>query len=264
MFAGHFGSSPALRRLLIVVWTLVCSPMLFIPIVGGVGNRVRRMRLGAWVTRAWARGMLRIIGVRIAAEGPMPPPGAFIASNHTSWLDILVLSAWTPTNFIAKKEVAQIPLIGFFAGYAGTLFLNRESRRDAHRMAQELHQLLAGGLCITLFPEGFCADGQQLMPFRASLFGAAAQLATPCVPVSIHYNLPAVIWNDGSSAALHCKQLLQARRSKLGSRRIVAHLHAGPAISNSHRKQLANQLQASVHATFVPYASPPGPSATKS
>jgi len=253
MFTGCFDLSPALRRPLIVAWTLLCSPLLFIPIFGGVGSRVRRMRLGAGVAHYWARGVLRILGVRISANGPAPPHGAFFASNHTSWLDILVLAAWSPTNFIAKKEVAQIPLIGFFAGYAGTLFLNRESRRDAHRMAQELRQLLAGGLCITLFPEGFCADGQKLMPFRASLFGAAAELGTPCVPISIHYNLAAVVWNDGSSAAEHCKLMLQARQAQLNGAPIVATLHSAAALSNPDRKQLARRIESTVHSMYQPY-----------
>ena len=87
--------------------------------------------------------MLRVFGVRFQASGPMPPRGAFLASNHTTWLDILVISAWMPTNFIAKKEVGHIPGIGFLSGLVGTLFLDRESQRDAHRLSQELRALLA-------------------------------------------------------------------------------------------------------------------------
>lgn len=212
------------------------------------------MRWGARVCHLWSRGLLRVFGVRLVIEGPPPPPGAFLTSNHTTWLDILVLSAWKPTNFIAKQEVAKIPGIGFLSGFAGTLFLNRESRRDAHRMAHELETLLAGGLEITLFPEGYCADGHSLLPFRPPLFGPAATLQTPCVPIAIRYDLPDVVWNDGSAVADHAARMLRARRANRGRAPIVATLRAAPPLHGSDRKLLARMVEEQVRQLFVPFA----------
>ena len=243
-----------MRLILAVLWTVLCTPLLIGPLLARLGGRVASMRWGARVCHVWARGMLRVFGVRFQASGPMPPRGAFLASNHTTWLDILVISAWMPTNFIAKKEVGHIPGIGFLSGLVGTLFLDRESQRDAHRLSQELRALLAGGLEITLFPEGYCADGHSLLPFRAPLFGAAAELQQPCVPLCIRYDLPQVVWNDGSGIGAHSRRMLKARRLDRGRAPIQATIQAAPAMRGSDRKLLARMIEEEVRKRFTPFA----------
>jgi 1-acyl-sn-glycerol-3-phosphate acyltransferase len=244
------------RFALVFVWTLVCTPLLVVPLGARLFGKVPSMRWGARVCHVWARGLLRVFGVKVHCEGPRPPRGAFLTSNHTTWLDILVLAAWQPTNFIAKREVARIPLLGFLSGFAGTLFLNRESRRDAHRLAQDLETLLAGGLEITLFPEGYCADGAELLPFRPPLFDAAARLQSPCVPIAIRYDLAAVAWNDGSPVGNHASRMLKARRADRGRAPIVATLISAPALRGSDRKLLARMVEEQVRKSFVPFARP--------
>lgn len=239
-----------------VLWTLACTPLLWWPVLCLVRGPVRSMRAGAWVCHVWARGLLRVLGVVIDVQGPEPPHGAFLVSNHVSWLDILVLAAWQPTNFVAKQEVAQIPAIGFLSRFVGTLFLNRESRRDAHRLAGDLRRYLADGAEITLFPEGYCADGHRLLPFKPSLLGAAAELGTPCVPVALSYDLQQVVWNDGSTAAAHAGRLMKARRLDRGRKPIRAKLVAGPAIIDRDRKQLTRRLAEEIAANFTPFAPP--------
>jgi len=242
------------RLILVVLWTLLCTPLVLAPLLARLGGRVASMRWGARACHVWARGLLRIFGVRIQVDGPAPPRGAFLASNHTTWLDILVLSAWTPTNFIAKKEVARIPGIGFLSGLVGTQFLDRESRRDAHRLASELRAMLHGGLEITLFPEGYCADGHSLLPFRPALFGAAAELQTPCVPIAVTYDLPQVVWNDGREISAHARHMLKARRLDRGRAPIQARIHVAPAMHGSDRKLLARMIEEEVRKRFRPFA----------
>jgi 1-acyl-sn-glycerol-3-phosphate acyltransferase len=244
------------RFALVFVWTLLCTPLLIVPIFARLFGKVPSMRWGARVCHVWARGLLRALGVRLQFEGPPPPRGAFLASNHTTWLDILVLAAWQPTNFIAKREVAKIPFLGVLSGFAGTLYLNRESRRDAHRLAQNLEALLVGGLEITLFPEGYCADGIDLLPFRPPLFDAAATLQSPCVPIAIRYDFAAVVWNDGSTVGNHASRMLKARKADRGRAPIVATLITGPALHGSDRKLLARMVEEQVRARFVPFARP--------
>lgn len=248
-----------MRLLLAVLWTLLCSPLLLGPVFARLGGRPLQMRLGSRVCQLWARGMLRVLGVRAVVDGPPPPREAFVASNHVSWLDILVIAAWRPTTFIAKKEVAHIPAIGFFAGLVGTLFLDRESRRDAHRLAQDLQTLLHGGAGVTLFPEGYCADGASLLPFRASLFAPAAQLALPCVPVAISYDFAPVVWNDGSTAAAHAGRLMRARAADRGRAPIRCRLRLGPALRARDRKDLAQRVRDEIEARFLPFALPSRP-----
>src|SRR5256885_13077216 len=59
-----------------------------------------------------------------------------MVSNHISWLDIPVLHAARHSRFISKSDVKGWPLIGTLATAAGTLYIERTSRRDARRMVQ--------------------------------------------------------------------------------------------------------------------------------
>ena len=53
------------------------------------------------------RKVCRILGIRLHIEGDVPPGPVLLVSNHTSWLDIPVLSAVAPVSFVAKSEVSR-------------------------------------------------------------------------------------------------------------------------------------------------------------
>ena len=51
--------------------------------------------------------------------------------------------------------------------------LAREKARTSHRQASDLGDRIAGGETIVLFAEGTTSDGNVVMPFKSTLFGAA-------------------------------------------------------------------------------------------
>jgi 1-acyl-sn-glycerol-3-phosphate acyltransferase len=213
------------------------------------------MKVGAIATRTWGRGMLRILGIKLRVEGDPPPPGSFVGCNHVSWVDILALGAPYPSTFVAKKEVRDLPLFGFLFKCAGTQFLNRESPRDAVRLGKKLKGLLEEGLTISVFPEGGCADGKELNPFKGSLLSAAAELGAPCVPAVLHYDVEEIVWNDDSAAVSHAKRLFQSMRTKYGGRKIQARIRFGKPIRESCRKKLTADLESAVRKMYEPMGS---------
>ena len=83
--------------------------------------------------QAWALRMLTLLGVRLELRGQPPVAGpVLLVANHISWLDILVMHAARHCRFVSKADVRHWPLIGTLADGAGTLYIERESRRDAH------------------------------------------------------------------------------------------------------------------------------------
>src|ERR1700744_6562094 len=56
----------------------------------------------AWLQDA-AAGVLKLIGMVVMAEGN-PPGHGLMASNHLSYLDVLVFASTTPCTFVAKRE----------------------------------------------------------------------------------------------------------------------------------------------------------------
>ncbi|CAN1496912.1 PlsC 1-acyl-sn-glycerol-3-phosphate acyltransferase [Burkholderiaceae bacterium] len=136
----------------------------------------------------WSRDMLRIMGVQLEVRGQAPTTGpCLLVSNHISWLDILVINAAQPVRFVSKADVLRWPLIGQLVAGAGTLFIERESRRDALRMVQLMAERLQAGDRVAVFPEGTTGDGRGLLPFHPNLLQSAIAADAPIVPVALRY-----------------------------------------------------------------------------
>lgn len=122
------------------------------------------------------RMFLRIMGVRVHLRGNIEKDGPLLlVANHASWLDIPVISSRTPLSFVAKKEVAGWPIFGMFARLQRSIFVDRSSRRGAHKAHNELAERLIAGETVVLFAEGTSSDGNRILPFKSALVGAALQ-----------------------------------------------------------------------------------------
>jgi 1-acyl-sn-glycerol-3-phosphate acyltransferase len=138
--------------------------------------------------QAWARRMLEIMGIPLQVEGHPPAHGpVLLVANHLSWLDILVMHAARHCRFVAKSDIKHWPLIGTLATGGGTLYIEREKRRDAMRVVHHMRESLASGEIVAVFPEGTTGDGSALLPFHANLFQAAISAGAPVQPVALRY-----------------------------------------------------------------------------
>lgn len=136
----------------------------------------------------WAHGMLSVLGIGLQVRGQPPAGGPLLlVSNHISWLDILVLHAARYCRFVSKSEVRHWPLIGTLATGAGTLYIERASRRDAMRVVHQMAAALQSGDIVAVFPEGTTSDGVDLLPFHANLIQAAVAAQVPAQPVGLQF-----------------------------------------------------------------------------
>jgi len=136
----------------------------------------------------WARRMLQVLGIRLVVQGTPPGEGPLLlVSNHISWLDILTLHAARHVRFVSKAAVRHWPLIGTLSTGAGTLYIEREKRRDAMRVVHHMTEALRGGDRIAVFPEGTTSDGRVLLPFHANLLQAAISAGVPVQPAALHF-----------------------------------------------------------------------------
>ena len=138
--------------------------------------------------QAWSLRMLRILGVPLHVHGQPPAHGpVLLVANHISWLDILVMHAARHCRFVAKSDVRHWALIGPLATGGGTLYIEREKRRDAMRVVHHMAESLAQGDVVAVFPEGTTSDGRALLPFHANLIQAALSAGAPVQPVALRY-----------------------------------------------------------------------------
>jgi 1-acyl-sn-glycerol-3-phosphate acyltransferase len=138
--------------------------------------------------QAWSLRMLALLGVGLEVRGRPPRNGpVLLVANHISWLDILVMHAACYCRFVSKADVKQWPLIGTLATGGGTIYIERESRRDAVRVVHRVTQSLQRGEVVAVFPEGTTGDGVTLLPFHANLIQAAISAAAPIQPVALGF-----------------------------------------------------------------------------
>lgn len=119
------------------------------------------------------RQVCRLIGVRLHIDGEVAKDRpVLIVANHTSWLDIPVLSAVAPVSFVAKKEVGSWPFVSWLAKLQRSVFVDRERKAAAAGTANEIMARLEAGDNVVLFAEGTSTDGNRVLPFKTTLFGA--------------------------------------------------------------------------------------------
>lgn len=148
-------------------------------------NRISLPARAAWLQR-WSRRTLRLIDMEVEVTGALPSPG-LVASNHMSYLDVLVLSSVQPQVFLAKDEVKRWPLFGSFARWAGSVFIDRRKRSEVSAKTAEFREAVEAGLPVTVFLEGTTSDGSSVRPFRTALLEPAIQAGWPVTPCTLHY-----------------------------------------------------------------------------
>jgi 1-acyl-sn-glycerol-3-phosphate acyltransferase len=101
-----------------------------------------------------------------------------------------------PSAFVAKSDVRQWPLIGWLCQRAGTVFIERGSRKAAHQTHRQMLAALASGRRLAIFPEGTTTAGDRLLPFHAALFQSAIDAAVPVHALALSYR-----GSDGAPSA---------------------------------------------------------------
>ncbi len=195
--------------------------------------------------RWWSAGLLRAVGVGLQVRG-IPRPGAtLLVANHVSWLDIAALHAAVPqARFVSKADVRHWPLLGWLVAGAGTLFIERERKRDALRVVHAMADALRAGETVAVFPEGTTGAGPTLLPFHANLLQAAIATGTPIQPAVLrfadaHQRFSPAVEFVGETT------LLQSLWRVASARGLVAHVDLLPPQASTHadRRALAEHLR---------------------
>jgi 1-acyl-sn-glycerol-3-phosphate acyltransferase len=235
-------------------WTRTCvhvlagvaTTMFVFPLVGATRKRS--------LVKRWSVRLLRILAVEATIEGDFRAHegNVLVVANHISWLDIFVLNAVHPVRFVAKSELAKWPVVSQMIRGAGTVFIERERRRDTHRVNHQMARVLAGGDVVAIFPEGTTTDGTDMLPFKSSLLQPIVEAEGHVQPVAIRYHAP-----DGalSLAPAYVGDTTFAASfwSVCGERRLHVVLRAQPALHAraGHRRELARAAEAAIRTALA-------------
>lgn len=221
-------------------------------------SRWARIRWRSLILRKWAKATAALLKIRITAYGAPPLAPFFLVSNHLSYVDIIVLASQLCCSFIAKKDVARWPVIGLLCKSVGTIFIDRENRKDITRVNGQVEQALAEERGIVLFAEGTSSQGATVLPFKPGLLEPAARAGLAVSYAALSYHMPddetpphlSVCWWGDMTFIKHLFGLLHLRE-------IYATLIFGlDTIRDGDRKALASKLHAAVKQEFIPVVRP--------
>ncbi|MFZ5961769.1 lysophospholipid acyltransferase family protein [Thalassococcus sp. BH17M4-6] len=202
-----------------------------------------------YITQGVCRAAFVILQLPIHVHGPrLGGPGAVVA-NHTSWLDIFALNSRKNVYFVSKSEVAGWPGIGWLARATGTVFIKRDPK-EARSQTQIFEERLLHGHRLLFFPEGTSTDGQQVLPFKTTLFAAffadALRHEMQVQAVSVIYHAPEgedprfYGWWGDMSFGTHLLRTLAARQQG----RVELFYHPPVRVDAfANRKSLARHLE---------------------
>ena len=143
--------------------------------------------------RVWSEAVVRgflasIWGIKVTGLEHVPLTGPLIiAVNHVSYVDPPLMSvALAPRRRpfgIAKKELFQIPVLGWWLSKTGCLFLDRQG--DATATMRAALDVLKRGGCLSIHPEGTrVKPGEKRAPKPGVSF-LAARSGAKVVPVRV-------------------------------------------------------------------------------
>lgn len=153
--------------------------------------------------RDWSKGILRTAGVTVEMQGTEhidPERPQIVVANHCSWFDVFTLSAHFPGvyHFVAKQELARIPIFGRAWLACGHISIDRSDRQSAiESLDRAAEKIRSQDATIIMFPEGTRSRDGTLQRFKKGAFVLAIQASVPVVPVAIdgsHRVMPKGAW----------------------------------------------------------------------
>lgn len=189
MTPGRGFASAGARLVLFLLWSAAIAALwrLRRPFIPRPGRKVAAARFSRW----WSLGVLRLLEIRVTTHGPLPSTPFFLVTNHLGYLDIAVIASLVPCTFVSKAEVAGWPVFGTLASLAGTLYVDRKSKRDAGRVSRLIPEHFAAGGSLAVFAEATSTAGFAVAPFRSPLLEFPAATGFPVHSAALRYLAPA-------------------------------------------------------------------------
>ncbi len=153
--------------------------------------------------RAWGKSILFVCGIKVDKNKKPDTEQYILMANHRSYLDIFIISAFTPSAFVAKSELQRWPFIKTGGKITGIIFVSREELKSLVSTMKKIEATIAGNIPVTLFPEGTTFKGPLTKPFKNGSFKIAAEGGFPVIPVAIHYKDEKDAWVDDDTFIGH-------------------------------------------------------------
>jgi len=178
---------------------------------------------------------------------PRKQAGQIYVANHTSMIDVIVLSQMNTFSLVGQKHPGWIGFMQTHVlGIIGTVWFQRGEADDriksAKKMKEHIHDPNSNRLLV--FPEGTCVNNEYCVQFKQGVFDMGAEVC----PIAIKYNKIFVdaFWNSKAQSfqshlvTLMCSWAVVCDVYYLEPQRILPG-EGGIAFSNRVKKLIADK-----------------------
>lgn len=154
------------------------------------GLKKVRMAYVQKAASAWARLLIRyglFSWVDVKGIENLPEGNVLLVCNHQSQLDIISILAFIPkhTGFIAKTELAFIPIMNIWMTFLHCVYINRKSLKKSALAIDKGVRHLKNGYSLVIFPEGTRSKSRQIGNFKPGSLKLGTRSGVPIVPVTV-------------------------------------------------------------------------------
>lgn len=161
-------------HLIVTIFFLMVSMFLF--------NKHHRI-----IRKKWNHLQSFFLRYKIIQKGSFDPEANILLINHQGILDIIAIEALHPADpaWIAKKELAEIPILGNMVSIPEMIPVDRSDRRSLVKLLIDVKDRVNKGRVIAMFPEGTRGRGDKLLKFQSGAKVLAEKLGLKVQPVIV-------------------------------------------------------------------------------
>jgi 1-acyl-sn-glycerol-3-phosphate acyltransferase len=203
-----------------VALTLACGTGVFVGVTLAPGDVEKSRARDRW-SGGWSQALLGLFHIEVVVDGEPGIPGVgrgrgrVIVSNHRSIIDIAILLSLFGGALVSRGDLEGWPIIGPAARSAGTIFVDRGSKKSGARAIDAMVERLRAHDTICLFPEGTTYVDDEVRPFKPGACVAATRADVPVIPVALAYPLDSGAAFGGETFAAHLARLAATRRTRV-------------------------------------------------
>ena len=231
-----------IRRLwgaIATVLSVLCTAILLIP--AAIVVPFAHGHLISPLMRLWSRMIVLTCGIKIELDGLENLEGLdsfVLVSNHKSLFDIIAICHCIPREirFVAKREIRQVPILGYVLARSENVVIDRQSGGKAIRRAFEVAR---HGYSICAFAEGHRYGDNCVHEFNDGAAWLAIATHLPCVPMAICGT--AALMPRGSKFVIPGRRMLMRFGKPI----------ATAGLKSADRERLTRQMEDAVRTLFV-------------
>lgn len=158
---------------------------LLLPCLASARSAQAAGRFWGWITHK----LLFIAGLSHKNEGDMQCGRQVIyaVKHQSAWETLILYWQLGAPVVVLKKELMQIPILGWFFAQAGCIALDRKAGMAALRhLRAQAEQARQSGRSILIFPQGTRVRPGSTHPYQIGVFALYEQTGLPVVPVALN------------------------------------------------------------------------------